>query len=125
MDDRASMARWSVRICGLALLVLGLAIWTGRADALIPIHMLVGVALVLALWTLAALAYRAGAPMSTTVLAVAWGILLPALGITQHGLFAGDTHWIVQVVHLLVGLVAIGIGEMLAATTRRSRGAEA
>lgn len=115
--NAASIARWLVRLSGLALLVLGAAIWTGSFDALIPIHMLIGIVLVLSLWTLAA---RAGAPTPMVVLAVAWGVLLAVLGVTQEGILPGGAHWIVQVVHLLVGVAAIGEGEALGARTARS-----
>lgn len=121
VTDSANLARWTVRVSGLVLLVLGAAIWTGNADALIGVHMLVGVVLVLALWTLAAAAWRAGASPAIVLVAVAWGVLLPALGATQENLLEGDTHWIIQVVHLALGVVAIGLGEMLGAVTARSR----
>jgi hypothetical protein len=70
--------------------------------------------LVLSLWALSYLAARAGVAMRWVVLAVAWGLLAPILGLTQQGLLTGDWHWTVQVLHLLIGLGAIGQGENLA-----------
>jgi hypothetical protein len=114
MKTATTIVRMLVRLCGLGLLTLGLLFWTGNARALIPLHMLLGLVLVLALWTLAGLAARAGAPIGLVVLAVVWGLIVPALGLTQTQLLPGSAHWIIQVLHLLVGLGAIGQAEGLA-----------
>jgi hypothetical protein len=109
----------TIRVSGLLLILLGLAIWTGRADQVTPIHELLGLVLVLALWTLSFFAARAGVPIGWVVLAVAWGLATPILGLTQQGLITGDWHWTIQVLHLLIGLGAIGQGENLAVRMRQ------
>ena len=119
MTRTATIAHMTIRVSGLLLILLGLAIWTGRADQVIPIHELLGVVLVLALWTLSYFASRAGVPMRWVVLAVAWGLLAPILGETQQNLVTGDWHWTIQVLHLLIGLGAIGQGENLAVRMRQ------
>lgn len=113
MNATPARAALVVRVVGIVMIVLGLIIWTGKADGLIPVHMLVGLVLVVALWTVAYGAYRAGARPGLVALTAAWGLFLPALGVTQHGIMPGDTHWVVQVVHVLAGLVAIGLAEAL------------
>ena len=70
--------------------------------------------LVLALWTLSYFAAPAGVSMRWVVLAVAWGLAAPILGLTQQNLVTGDWHWTIQVLHLLIGAGAIGQGENLA-----------
>jgi len=115
MTPLANAAQWTIRIAGVLLLVLGIVIWTGNFDALIPIHMLIGVVLVVALWTLAYLANRAGVSKALVVIAIAWGVLLPIVGVTQQQVLTGNAHWVVQVAHLVLGVVAIGLGEMLGA----------
>ncbi len=114
-----SSARWAVRVLGLAMLVMGLAIWTGAVDALIPIHMLVGFVFVLSLWWLAYLGYRAGASPALVVVAVVLGAILPLLGLTQAQLLPDGAHWIVQIVHLALGVIAIGMGEAIASSEAR------
>jgi hypothetical protein len=114
MKRAITIAHMTIRISGVLLLLLGIAIWTGRADGVIPIHKLLGFVLVLSLWTLSFLAARAGVPMKWVALAVAWGLAAPILGLTQEGLLTGDWHWTIQVLHLLIGLGAIGMGENLA-----------
>ncbi len=110
-----------VRICGSILIVLGLLFWTGNALALIPLHILVGVVLVLALWFMAFLAWRAGANIAVLVLADVWGVLMAVLGLTQSGLMVGPSHWVIRVLHLLVGIGAIGLAEGLGSRMQRAR----
>jgi hypothetical protein len=114
MKRAITIAHMTIRISGVLLVLLGIAIWTGRADGVIPVHQLLGFVLVLSLWTLSFLAARAGVPMQWVALAVAWGLVAPILGLTQEGLLTGGLHWTIQVLHLLIGLGAIGMGENLA-----------
>jgi len=125
MQPATTVARSILGFCGLVQILLGLLVWTGRARGLIPLHLLVGVVLVLALWTLAALAARAGAAPGLVAFAALWGLLLPALGLTQTRLLPGDGHWLIQLLHLVVGLAAIGLGERLATRIERAAPAPA
>jgi hypothetical protein len=124
MKTATTIVQMLVRLCGLGLLSLGLLFWTGNARGLIPLHMLLGFVLVLSLWVLAGLAARAGVPMGLVALAVAWGLIVPALGLTQDQLLPGSAHWVIQVLHLLVGLGAIGQAEGLAARIKARQPAD-
>ena len=119
MNRAVTVVHMTIRISGLLLVLLGLAIWTGRADQVIPVHEFLGFVLVLSLWTLSFFAARAGVPMQWVVLAVGWGLVAPILGLTQQGLVTGDWHWTIQILHLLIGLGAIGQGENLALRMRQ------
>ena len=110
-----------IRITGLTQIVLGLAFWSGNLLTLIPIHMLIGFVLVLALWVLAILAARSGVKMGFVVLALVWGLIVPVLGIMQMQLLPGAAHWVIEVIHLLVGLVAMGLSERLATMSKQNR----
>lgn len=121
LKTTALVLQMMVRIVGAILIVLGVLFWTGNADALIPVHMLLGIALVLMLWTLAVLAALGGVHWGLVVLALVWGLIVPALGLTQTRLLPGSAHWVIQVIHLLVGLGAIGQADNLARRIR-SRG---
>lgn len=114
MKTAASILQILVRIIGLVLIVLGVLFWTGNAGALIETHKLLGITLVLLLWTLAVLGAIAKVSPGAVALALVWGLIVPILGITQVRLLPGSLHWIIQVVHLLVGLVAIGLADTLA-----------
>jgi hypothetical protein len=113
MRTAINVARMLVRLDGIVLIILGTLFWTGNALALIPLHMLLGILLVLALWTLALLAARSGVHPGLVAVAIVWGLVVPILGMNQDALLPGPAHWVIQVLHLLVGLAAIGLGEML------------
>jgi hypothetical protein len=103
-----------IRVAGVIQLLLGLAFWTGNALGLVDLHQLLGMLLVLALWTLAALAHRAGVPAGLVAGAVVWGLITPIVGLTQRDLLPGSAHWIIQVIHLLLGIGLLGLAENLA-----------
>jgi hypothetical protein len=119
MNRAVTIVHMTIRVSGLLLILLGLAIWTGRADQVIPVHELLGFVLVLSLWTLSYFAARAGVPMRWVVLAVAWGLVAPILGLTQQNLVVGGWHWTIQILHLVIGLGAIAQGENLALRMRQ------
>ena len=105
--------QWLVRITGLIQIVLGITIWTGHFDNLIGFHILDGLIFVAAFIILAILAAVAGVQAGFVALAIVWALVVVALGLTQQGLLPGPAHWVIQVVHLLLGLGAIGQGENL------------
>jgi hypothetical protein len=114
MKTATAIFQWLVRLTGLIQLVLGVPIWTGNADALIPIHIVSGVVLVLSLAALAILAAMAGVQPGFVALAIVWAVVVLILGLTQEPLLPGSAHWVIQVLHLLLGLGAIGQSENLA-----------
>jgi len=115
MTTASNVVRILMRACAVVLLVLGVLFWTGNAHSLVPLHQFTGFVLVLALWTQAGLAARAGVSLGLVAVAVVWGLVVPVLGLTQTELLPGGAHWLIQVLHLLVGIGAIGLGETLAA----------
>jgi hypothetical protein len=124
MKTATTILQMLVRLAGLILIVLGVLFWTDHALTLVPVHMLVGFVLVFSLWALALVAARAGVHPGLVALAIVWGFIVPVLGLTQGRLLPGDTHWVIQVLHLLVGLGAIGQAEGLAARIKRCRPAD-
>src|SRR5258708_34977261 len=103
MSTGTTVAQMLVRAAVVILSVLGVLFWTGNALTLIPVHMLVGLVLVLSLWTLAFIAARAGVSLGLVIVAALWGFVVPAFGLAQTGLLVGDAHWLVRVAHLLIG----------------------
>ena len=114
MTGTPLVARWVVRVTGLIQLVLGLIIWTGRADGLILLHILDGLVFVAALLALAWFAAGAGVSRGLVAITVVWALVLPVYGIVQAQLVPGSGHVIIDLVHLLLGLGAMGQGEALA-----------
>ena len=123
MQRATVVTRWIVRLAGLAQIILGVLFWTRRALSLLPLHMLVGMIVVLGLWTLAILAARTGLSLGLVVLAFVWGLVLPIVGMTHGTLLPGSLHWVIQVVHLLLGIGALRLAEGLAEHIHRARAA--
>lgn len=104
---------------GLAL-VLGLVMWIFEVDAPIGLHELLGYTLIASLWTLAAIAARSGVRTGIVVGAVAWGVLVLALGWGQEYILEGESHWIVRVGHLVVSMASVPWGRWLVALIGRN-----
>jgi hypothetical protein len=114
MQRATVITRWVVRIAGLAQIVLGLAFWSGYALSLIPLHMLIGMVVVLGLWFLVVFASRAGLRRGPVVLAFLLGLVVPVFGVTHMGIFPGEWHWVVRLVHLALGIGALAVADRLA-----------
>jgi hypothetical protein len=116
-----TVAQWVVRITGVLLLILGLLIWTEGMFALISVHMLLGLLLFVGLLVLAGLSPQAGVPVGLAAGVAVVAIVMLALGMTQASLLPGPNHWIIQILHLLVGMTAVGMGEAIGGRMRRAR----
>jgi hypothetical protein len=100
-----------VRVTFLIQLVLGIALWTGRFDQVKLIHIVFGILLIAGLWVVAAVGARSGVAFGLVVLAFLWGAFVIVFGLTQERIFPDTGHWIVQILHLLVGIGAVGQAE--------------
>ena len=109
-----------IRLAWLILLGLGAFIWTGRGLWTTSIHVVIGILFVLALWTLAYLGMRSGAAPRLAGIVFLWGVIVVVLGLTQTAMMTGPSHWIVQTLHLLVGIIAIGLAEALGSRIKRT-----
>jgi hypothetical protein len=114
MRTAVTAVQMLIRVAGVIQILLGLAFWTGNALGLVDLHQLIGFVIVLSLWTMAALAARAGVQPGLVAAAAVWGLVLPVLGLTQEELLPGSAHIVIEVLHLLVGLGALGLAENLA-----------
>ena len=121
MKTAVTIANTLTRLTGVIQIVLGVLFWTGNALGLVPAHIISGTVLVLSLWTLAILGARAGVRPGLVALSLIWGLITIALGLTQGQLLVNSAHWIIQVIHLLIGLGAIGLAEGLAARIKHAQ----
>ena len=108
-----------LRIAVLFNLITGIIFWTGNADPLQIVHIVVGIIAVLALWTLGIMQGLRGGNYGLVAAAIVVGLLLVFIGLFQKGWLTGSNHWIIQVIHLLLGIAAIGLGEMIGGRSRR------
>lgn len=120
LNNIANIAQAVLFISGAAQLLLGAFIWTGEADQWIPVHELIGLVLVLSLWTIAAIAARFGVSIGLIAASVGLSVVAPILGTIQEALLEGDWHWTVQVVHVMIGIGVIVCGRILMVSMKRT-----
>lgn len=126
MKSTVLIARSLVSLFGIVLVILGILFWTGHALSLLQLHMTLGGLFVLCMWILVVVGLIAPGTRAFAVLVLIWSLIVPALGVAQLDLMPGADHWVVQAVHLLVGLIAIGLAHGLARRIgRRPAGAPA
>jgi hypothetical protein len=94
----------TIRIVGTIQLIMGILVWIGKTNFIIPIHILLGLTLTFALFALTYQAYRAGVKR--------WLVVLAAV-LAQGKIFPGSLAWLAKILHLLCGLGAVGLAEMM------------
>jgi len=70
--------------------------------------------LVLALWAIAAAAFVKQTRRSFALFVFLWGPALAAFGAMQSRVLIGPSHWVIRLVHLIMGAIAVGTGMALA-----------
>lgn len=110
-----------LNLSGVLALILGLLFWDHRALNLISLHMLLGLLVVGALWVIGIgqAFFKSGSWLLATC-ALIIGALVLVIGMMQSAMLVDDYHWVIQIVHLALGLTAIGIGHMAAARVRKT-----
>ena len=108
-------------MAGLLALISGILFWTGTAVNLIALHMLLGFLAVGALWVIGLTqAFAQHGSWIIAACALIVGAVMIVLGMMQSSLLPGEYHWIIQAIHLALGLLTIGIGHMAAARYRKA-----
>ncbi len=103
-----------VGIAGLCALVLGLLIWIANLD-LIPFHMLFGILVTLGLLIMGILALTARGLRVLGIVGIIYAIIVPIFGLSQFNILVGNLHWIIQALHMLVGIGAMALTGILGA----------
>jgi hypothetical protein len=113
-----------IRLLAASALSLGVAFWLGYARSLTGLHMLLGTALIICLWTLAGVVWKSVGRTGLVALAVAWGLAIWPFGLLHAAILPGPSHWVIAVVHAAAGAFTVVIGRQLAnasLTERRPR----
>jgi hypothetical protein len=118
MTGIAAALRWVARLDGVGALTLGIILWTG-SPGLLKIHILTGFIMSLTMLLISIVGFFARVKPALPIIALAWALLLPYVGFAQFKLLPGPSHVVIQVIHLLIGICAIGIAEALAAKIKR------
>jgi hypothetical protein len=108
-------------LAGLFALISGLLFWTGTALNLMSLHMLLGFLAIGSLWVIGvAQVFARRGSWIIAACALIVGAVMIVIGMTQSSLLIGRFHWVIQVIHLVLGLLTIGIGHMAAARYRKA-----
>ena len=108
-----------VRLLALGLIALGVQFWSGRSFALLPVHMRIGETLIALLWILAAMGLRAGVRPGLALGTIVYGFFVVAFGLNMGDFLPGRAHEVIRVLHLLIGLGAVGLAESIGARIKR------
>jgi hypothetical protein len=108
-------------LAGVLALISGLLFWAGTALNLISMHMLLGFLAVAALWVIGiGQAFSKSGSWILAACALGVGAIMIYVGLYQASLMVGPYHWVVEVAHLALGILIIGLGHMAAARHRRN-----
>lgn len=114
----ATIALMLARTIFVINLVLGVALWMGSLQGARSGHIYLGLLFALCLWTLAVLALMRRVVPGLALGAIVWGLVTAGIGMTQRALMVGEQHWIIQAVHVITVLGAIGMAEVMAKRIR-------
>ncbi|HEU5367321.1 MAG TPA: hypothetical protein VFU69_02610 [Ktedonobacterales bacterium] len=111
-----------LRLCVLLAVILGILFWLNvltPAGTILEVHQTLGILVVLTLWIIGVMTLLRG-HLVWGIVALVWGALVLYVGTQQETLLPGSSHWVIEVVHLLLGLGAAGVGESCARRFKRS-----
>lgn len=100
--------------------MLVLLIWTLQLD-LINVHMLSGLIVTLALLVISVLAVFTRGLRVLGSIGIVYAFVLPLPGMNQETLLIGDLHWLLQVLHMLVGIGALAYAGVISVRYRHLR----
>jgi hypothetical protein len=124
------IAQMVLRLAFVLALILGIIFWVDQAlpatnEGIKGLHMLLGIILVLSLWTvgLAQGFVKGGGNFGLAIGTFIVGLLVAIVGLWQETWKAGVTSTatleLINSIHLLLGIIAVGMGEMVVSRTKK------
>lgn len=112
MARMTSIFQWIGRIAGVTALLLGMLFWFTPID-LTSVHIVLGIAVAVALLALSVIAVGTSEARPLGAAGIVYALILPLFGLTQARLLVTNLHWIIQLAHLLVGLGALALIQVI------------
>lgn len=113
---------WILRLAGLGALIPGLLYWIAQLNV-ITFHMLFGLLVALSLLIISLLAVFTRGLRILGAIGIVYAFILPIFGLNQARLLIGDMHWLIQTLHMLVGIAALAFAGLLSTSYTRIRAA--
>ena len=112
-----------LRVAFLLVLILGISFWAGwiaPSQGFKGIHMLLGIIVVLALWIIGLAQGRLkGGSFGLAILTFVVGLVVVIVGLWQDSWKTAANLELINITHLVLGFIAIGVAEMVASRSRR------
>jgi hypothetical protein len=115
------MLQWLTRIGGLGAFVVGMMLGRIGYAVALRAHMTLGLIVALSLLVLALMAISARVRIPLAAVSVVWAVAVVYVGIMHPRWMPGGSHWIIQVVHAVLGICAMGLAEAMAGAITRKR----
>jgi len=112
MTTTVRIVQWITGIVGLGALVLGLMFWIAHID-LISLHRLLGFIVAIGLLVMSLIAVSTRGMRVLGLVGVVYAFILPVFGLTQQTLLVGDLHWLIQTIHMLLGIGALALAGIM------------
>ena len=111
---------WIARVALMATLVLGLLFWIAQIS-LISLHMLFGLIGVLSLLVLGTVAVSSRGSRLLGAGSMLYALGVPVFGLAQSMILVGNLHWLIQTAHLLIGIGAMALVQVIEKRYRHLR----
>jgi thiol:disulfide interchange protein len=112
MTTTTRIIAWIARIAGVVALLLGLTFWATHIE-IVSLHMTFGILLAFSFLILSIIMVATGGMRLWGAVGIVYSLILPVFGLTQSRLLTGNMHWLIQVAHLLVGLGALALIQVM------------
>jgi hypothetical protein len=104
--------QWLARFLVGIELTLGMVIWFVHVSS-VSLHIVLGLIVTLILLLFSLLALMTRGIRRPGVIGILYSCVLPGLGLTQYTLLAGNLHWLIQIAHMLIGVGAVGLIQII------------
>jgi hypothetical protein len=116
----------TLRASGSLAVLLGILFWLGYVESLIPLHIALGVLVTFSLWGAGILVgIEKGGSVGLMISALVLSLVVILFGLNQTTLVPGALHWMVQSIHLLLGVAAVALGIPIERRYKAARAARA
>jgi hypothetical protein len=122
--------QWILRVMVLATLTLGITTWLAMAgvvdphileNGIVEVHMLCGLSVALSFLIHNIIMLFTRGVRGLGGVGIVYALVIPAFGLTQDMILPGSMHWLIQTLHLLVGVGALFLTEIMARRYRTAK----